>query len=426
MTMNKKTRLKFIFIFAMVFGTVYPSFALAKPAPPQKQKDSLCDVMLERIKEKREFYANQNKQINKKILEIEKQQAQLEKASMNKKYSEKEFEKAVKKKDDLENQISSLVVSLADIQNKIAAADIFIEEYQKRKEQVDLSLELESELGTDKKFQVKKRTREEINANAIREKYPDADKAEYNISPHDELQINVYGEPDLTKTVRVAADGTISYPLLGRVKVERLTAQSLEEKLGKLLSDNGYIVNPQVSVYVERFSSISILGEVRNPGSYELKGKLSIMDAIAQAGGFNIDADINNVKILRYEENQQKTIQVRLGDLKKGIEGTEIALRPNDTIFVEKIGKVTVLGEVTRPGTFELKDKLTVLEAIAMAGGFTNIAAINSTRIIREPPSGSKKKVIKINVRDVISRGKRERDIELLAGDIIYVPESLF
>jgi polysaccharide export outer membrane protein len=175
---------------------------------------------------------------------------------------------------------------------------------------------------------------------------------------------------------------------------------------------------------MEKFSTISILGEVRNPGSYELKGKFGILDAVAQAGGFNIDADINNVKILRVQDGQQTTTQLRLGDIKKGLETTEIVLKPNDTIFVEKIGKVTVLGEVSRPGTFELKDRLTVLEAIAMAGGFTDVASINSTRIIRAE-EGSKK-VIRIKVTDITRRGQREKDIELFPGDIIYVPESLF
>lgn len=381
-----------VFIFSQGY-----SFAAQKP-----QGEGMYDVVMEQIAKKREGCVKQVKQLNKKIMELEKKQPK-----------------------DIDSKLAPLVISLVDAQNKIVLADQKIAELQDRKEGVEFALQLESEIGPDSRFGVKKKTRDEMQATVDRGKYSESDRTEYTISAHDELQINVYGEVDLTKTVRVAADGTINYPLLGRVKVEGLTAQLLEERLGKLLSDGGYLMKPQVSVYVERFSSISILGEVRNPGSYELKGKLSIMDAIAQAGGFNIDADINNVKILRVDDGQQKTIQLKLGDIKKGLEGAEIALRANDTVFVEKIGKVSVLGEVTRPGTFELKDKMTFIEAIAMAGGFTDIAAMNRTRVIREDPQ-SKKKVIRIVVTDITSRGKKDKDIELLPGDIIYVPESLF
>jgi len=362
---------KYLTLTAIILAAeLFAALPCMGKAPKQaKAGYGVCDVAIECLENKKKSYDLQAYELNREIAWLQEKQ-------------------------DAEAEMDQLVIYFIEAQNMSALAGKQIQDYLKKKDQIELA-------GSE------------------------PDYVEYRISAHDELQINVYGEPDLTKTVRVAADGTISYPLIGKVNVDGLTTQGLEEKLSKLLIDGGYIVNPQVSVYVERFSSVSILGEVRNPGSYELKGRLSIMDAIAQADGFNIDADINNVKILRIEDGQQKTINIKLGDIKKGMEGVEIILKPNDTIFVEKIGKATVLGEVTRPGTFELKDRITVLEAIAMAGGFTDIAAINGTRIIRENP-GSKKKVIRINVTDVISRGKKEKDIDLVPGDIVYVPESLF
>ena len=391
----------------------------------EKSQAGTYDIILDKLLKEQESCKLKAGALNKKIVELEKQQVKFKKISLNRKLSEKEFDAEVKKREDTESEIDALVISLAEAQEKIELAQSQILEYQERKEEIEMALDLEAVLGATSKYQVKRMTRDEMAVRSKREQDSASAYAEYRISAHDELQVNVYGEPDLTKTVRVAVDGSISYPLLGKINVNGLTSQQLEEKLGKLLSDGGYIVNPQVSVYVERFSSVSILGEVRNPGSYELKGRLGIMDAVAQAGGFNIDADINNVKVLRVEDGQQRTIQLKLGDIKKGIESAEIVLRANDTIFVEKIGKVTVLGEVSRPGTFELKDKLTVLEAIAMAGGFTDIAAINSTRVIRQTP-GSKKRVFRIHVTAVTSRGKKEKDIELLPGDMIYVPETFF
>ena len=348
----------------------------------------VSDIVREELKQKQKAYVSQREKLNKDIMRLQKALALQD-------------GEEIEKKEGLENELALLVISLADAERKIDIAASQI-----RDENIIDTVDTQNEVQIQREQEI------------------EPARVEYKIAEHDELQINVYGEPDLTKTVRVAVDGNISYPLLGRVKVAGLTTQELEDSLSKLLREGGYIINPQVSVYMEKFSTISILGEVRNPGSYELKGKFGILDAIAQAGGFNIDADINNVKILRVRDGQQTTTQLKLGDIKKGLETTEIVLKPNDTIFVEKIGKVTVLGEVARPGTFELKDKLTVLEAIAMAGGFTDDAWINSTRIIRAYEDS--KKVIRIKVTDITRRGQREKDIELFPGDIIYVPESLF
>jgi polysaccharide export outer membrane protein len=396
-----KHTIVFLIFFAVLAFTITSSRASGR---------GISDIILEQLKQRQKTYISQREKLNKDILSLQKTLACQEKNLKNKKYPESRYQEELKQKEGLEGRLTSLIISLADAEHKIDAAATQIEDL--RRPQTSKSPPAKDIPDNQNEVQVQ------------REQETEPARVEYKIAEHDELQINVYGEPDLTKTVRVAVDGNISYPLLGRVKVAGLTTQELEDSLSKLLREGGYIVNPQVSVYMEKFSTISILGEVRNPGSYELKGKFGILDAVAQAGGFNIDADINNVKILRVQDGQQTTTQLRLGDIKKGLETTEIVLKPNDTICVEKIGKVTVLGEVSRPGTFELKDRLTVLEAIAMAGGFTDVASINSTRIIRAE-EGSKK-VIRIKVTDITRRGQREKDIELFPGDIIYVPESLF
>lgn len=399
--MKRKIFNIFAILLIISFSVQAVVFAWNKKAQ-DKTNAGIYEVILDSLKNRQREYASQEKELSKKILKLEKQQIK------------------AKQKNDLERQINSLVVSLADVQYKLDELKEEIKEQEARKGKVGLAMSVESFLSQDAK-----KAREQEAGQMLSVEEAGLQSAEYRIASHDEVQINVYGEPDLTKTARVASDGTISYPLLGRIKVDGLTSQGLEERLSKLLVEGGYIMVPQVSVYVERFSTISILGEVRNPGSYELKGKLGIMDAIAHAGGFTIDADINNIKVLRTEGTEKKTMQLRLGDVKKGIETTEIVLRPNDTIYVEKIGKVTVLGEVTRPGTFEMKSQLTVLEAVAMAGGFTDVAAINRTRIIRQDPS-SKKKIINVRVTDIVYRGMKTKDMELLPGDIIYVPETLF
>jgi polysaccharide export outer membrane protein len=156
----------------------------------------------------------------------------------------------------------------------------------------------------------------------------------YVISTGDVLEITVYGEEDLTKVIRVSADGIISYPLVGEVRVMGLTPSQLEDELTYILGED-YLVNPQVNVFVKEFSSFSILGQVKNPGSYPLKGRVTVLDAIALAGGFTKIAAPNKTKIIRVEDSQEKTIGVRVNDvIKKPDQSKNILLRPNDTIIV--------------------------------------------------------------------------------------------
>ena len=99
-------------------------------------------------------------------------------------------------------------------------------------------------------------------------------------------------------------------------------------------------------------------------------------------------------------------------------------LKPADTIYVGEVGKVTVIGEVNRPGTYNLKPNMKIVEAIAMAGSFTRIAAPKKTKIVRTE-NGIEKTII-VNVDDITKRGRKDKDILLKPGDIIMVPESFF
>lgn len=164
---------------------------------------------------------------------------------------------------------------------------------------------------------------------------PEAEKKDYLVGPGDTLEISVYGEPDLTKTVMVSsAEGVITYPLLGRVDVIGLTSLQIEDRLSELLAKD-YLVNPQVSVFIKKYGDILIFGQVKNPGAYELKGKISILEAIALAGGFTDTANQDKTRIVRVEDGKQKTIQVKISQItKKGNKGKDIFLKPGDIIIV--------------------------------------------------------------------------------------------
>jgi polysaccharide export outer membrane protein len=161
---------------------------------------------------------------------------------------------------------------------------------------------------------------------------------EYRIHPLDILDINIYMEGDLQRYYRVSQNGFISYPFVGEVRVADLTVSELEEKLTHLLSPD-YFVSPQITIFVEKYHPrrIFILGEVNNPGSYDIppEKELTIVEAISLAGGFTEKAAVNKTKIIRVEDGQEKTILVKISNItKKGDKSKDAILKPNDIVIV--------------------------------------------------------------------------------------------
>ncbi len=160
---------------------------------------------------------------------------------------------------------------------------------------------------------------------------------EYIIGPENSLLIDVYygRDKNLTRKVRVSSGGFITLPLLGKVYINGLTISETEKKLTDLLGED-YLVNPQVSVFIEEYSTVSILGQVEDPGSYEIKGRLTVVELISMAGGFTKIAATNNVKIMRNDPNGRKeTITVKVNDvINRGREEDDIQLKAGDIVTV--------------------------------------------------------------------------------------------
>ncbi len=252
---------------------------------------------------------------------------------------------------------------------------------------------------------------------------PQTDKQkEYIISPNNILEITVYGESDLSTSVRVSPTGTISYPLLGNIKAAGLTVKQLEKDITDSLGED-YLVIPQVSIFVKEYSKISILGDVRSPGAYEMKENLTLTQAIALAGGFTDEANTSKVKITRTVDNKKETIEVNV-DLILDKSAPDVEIKSDDTIIVEEYGRISIIGQVGRPGVYTLKKDLTVVEAIGLAGGFTATAAQNAVRVVRV--ENGKKKTINVPVANITKGGSSSKDILLEPGDTIVVPESFF
>ena len=156
---------------------------------------------------------------------------------------------------------------------------------------------------------------------------------DYRLGPDDVLQITVFREDELYREIRVSSDGNISFPLLGEVKAEGLTPYEFERLLEEKLKK--YLKKPQVTVFIKEYSTISVTGQVNQPGSFPLKGKLSVLEAIGLAKGFTKIAGQNSVKIMRMKNGEKKTITVKVGDIsKKGDKSKDVELERGDIVFV--------------------------------------------------------------------------------------------
>ena len=237
----------------------------------------------------------------------------------------------------------------------------------------------------------------------------------YTVGEGDVLEIKVYENEDLSSTVRVSSSSTIRVPLIGEISIKGMTVSQIAAKIEALFAD-GYLVSPQVDVFISehRSKKATILGQIRNPGQYEVRGKVTFLEFISTAGGLTPDAgDSATIK----RGNGKKTKQIEI-DLEKLIEGGDtslnIPIQDNDNIYISKAKTYYVSGEVNKPDSYKYERDLTVIKAITMAGGFSKIAAKNKVQIIRV--INGKKNIFE-NVR---------MDEPVLPDDVIVVPESFF
>jgi len=260
---------------------------------------------------------------------------------------------------------------------------------------------------------------------------------DYRIGPEDLLEISVYEDERLNKTVRVSSQGDISLFLIGVVKVEGLTTVQLEREIQDLLSERLY-QNPHVSVFIKEYRSqrISVIGAVEKPGVFDVMGQKTVLEGLALAGGLKEDAgqllflirppssdEKTPEKSEAFKERTPETLVIDLEELLvKGNLSLNLPLKNGDVINISFSGKVFVGGEVNRPGGFYLKGKrMTVSQAIAMAEGLKPKANASGTVIFRYG-EGDKEEVLSVDV-NAIHKGE-SKDIYLRENDIVIVPRS--
>ena len=249
----------------------------------------------------------------------------------------------------------------------------------------------------------------------------------YPVGPKDLLTISVFDVPELNITVRVSEDGTITLPLLGQIEVDGLTLAELEHKLATLL-EKSYLKNAQVTVFIKEYQSkqVSVIGAVKKPGNYELKGKQTLLQVLSLAGGLTEEASDRIVVIRQYSDGTNKSIIIDIEDLMiKGNQDQNVPILSDDIINVpiEMFADIYIFGQVNNAGQIKMKksSSFTLLRAIAQAGGFTERARRSGVVIKRMV--NNKEVKMQVNVNKILS-GKK-KDIVLNPNDIVFIPESI-
>jgi polysaccharide export outer membrane protein len=247
--------------------------------------------------------------------------------------------------------------------------------------------------------------------------------ADYLVGPHDVLNIVVFGEADLSRTVTLDAEGSFDLPHIGRVRAGGMTARGIGNDVTKRLKE--FYVNPQVSVEVARFRSqnVIVMGYVNAPGRYPLSGTMSVLEMLAMAGS-PTSAAASYVQISRPTGSEPRlpheepgggtTLRLTMKQLQNGLAPAGFALRDGDTISVPKAETVTVIGHVKTTGAIVLEGDMTVYDVIARAGGVTDRGALNRVKVLRL-----------IDGTMQLVKGMKLGDL-VRPGDTIDVPQRYF
>jgi polysaccharide biosynthesis/export protein len=263
----------------------------------------------------------------------------------------------------------------------------------------------------------------------------------YLLGPEDVLEITVWGYPDMTRVVTVRPDGQVAVPLAGTVPAAGRSVERLTQDLGRAIAK--YIINPQVTVIVKEFRKIriSVLGQANHPGTYTLPPGARVLDALSAAGGITDNAALSQAQIIRASGERQPLSLDSLivqQDVRQNV-----LLQAGDTLMVPEDTKnrIYVLGDVNRPGVYPLKGDVTVLQALATAGGPVLHGTSSSTtaHIVRRVDPSESPLTAGIGRTDVQSiangkgllismdlkkmyQGDLRQDQVLRPGDVMVVP----
>ncbi len=240
---------------------------------------------------------------------------------------------------------------------------------------------------------------------------------EYLLGPGDSIRVQVFQNPDLTLETRVSESGSITYPLIGTVRLGGMAISKAEALIARLLDDGGFVIKPQVSVLVLqiRGNEVSALGHFNRPGRFPLETtQMRLSDVMAQAGGI-APTGADSVILVGVRDGRPYRREIDVTAMYTGAKVSEdVPIHPGDVVFVQRAPQVYIYGEVQRPGMFRLERNMTVMQALAEGGGLTPRGTQRGVRVHRRDADGR------------IQVIRPELDERLEPDDVVYVRESLF
>jgi polysaccharide export outer membrane protein len=256
---------------------------------------------------------------------------------------------------------------------------------------------------------------------------------DYLVGPNDVLLITVFDQPQLTGKYVVQADGTITFPFLGRLKAGGMSMQAVEDDVRERLKSGGFLRQPQVAVAVDQYRSqqVFVMGEVRQPGSLQFTGAMTVIEALARAGApteragseavivrgtaaAEVAADPTLIERMETASSSE-VIRLDLEALQSGVLTQNVPLQSGDTIFVPRAKSVFVSGQVKSAGEYVIRKGMTVRQVLALAGGVTDRGSTGRIQILRRIANDGREMTLSVVLDDVVQ-----------PGDTVVVRERFF
>lgn len=241
------------------------------------------------------------------------------------------------------------------------------------------------------------------------------------LGPGDLLEFSVYNVPELASKTRVSTNGDVYLPLIDYVHLSGLTLEEAQALLEKRYADGGFLKDPHVNLFVDEYASqgASVLGEVSKPGVYPVLGEQRLFDLISSAGGLTDKAGKSIT--LTHRNQPDKPIKVALSRNVSDTPESNVPVFPGDTVIVRRADVVYVVGDVGRPSGFLMDGgSVTVLQAIALAGGTNHTAKLSGAKIIHKGPQGMGESPV--HLKQILEA--KAPDVPMQPDDILFVPTS--
>ncbi len=237
------------------------------------------------------------------------------------------------------------------------------------------------------------------------------------LGPGDTVTVQVFGEPESTP-IYVGDDGTINAPYVGKVPVAGISPVEAANRLATALKNGGYFRDPHVTVMVTQSRSqlVSIVGQISSPGRYPITPRTTLIELLAQAGGIREEASDVGYVVRTDEYGQTSRHPVNLNVEKESANApSNFALQGGDSLIVPRAERFSIEGEVASPGRYRVEPGMTILQAIARAGGINERGSERRVRVKRVDKPSGKVQTLSVKLNDVVK-----------ADDIIVVKESIF